>query len=238
MQEVTVSLDLADILREKIDDCAKFNRNVQVSKEVLDSYIHNKRILSQEETEQAEGFLFSRFLELFLDAKEALIIPEDAVHRIAAEYLTNFDDIGITYAYQDFYAYQFVDKLNDIVRRAAKVRELFTKKQPPPSVTKICREAYLSYLYGFHTSSVALLRTIIESMLKERLDIDIGELWKLNDLACDRGIYPKRIWHKVNQIRKEVNSFVHEVSMGKAPSESKNIQLIGIAQEVLKAILE
>lgn len=160
----------------------------------------------------------------------------DAAHRLASELTKDLDQIGITpLAYQDFYAYQFVEKLDDIVRRAFKVRDTFAKGQPPESVTRICREAYQSYLYGHHTAAVALIRSIVESTLKDRLDINIAALWKLNDLARDRGLYPKGIWHKIDPVRDEANTFIHEVSRGTLPSENENLKRIGLTQEILQA---
>lgn len=207
-------------------------------KEVLVAYL-NGQSLSEEEDKAATAYLRGRFLKLFLDSKEGLIIPDDAQHRLASELAKDLDQIGITLAYQDFYAYQFVDKLDDIVRRAFKVRDMFAKGRPPESVTRICREAYQSYLYGHHTASVALIRSIVESTLKDRLDIDIGELSKLNDLARDRGLYPtKGVWHKIDKVRDEANTFIHEVSRGKTPSEDRNLKLIGLAQEILQALIQ
>lgn len=234
---VPSSLNLADILRERIDDCAGFNRNTKVAKEVLVAYLNGKP-LSEEEDKAATAYLRGRFLKLFLDSKEGLIIPDDALHRLASELAKDLDHIGLTLAYQDFYAYQFVDKLDDIVRRAFKVRDMFAKGQPPESVKRICREAYQSYLYGHHTASVALIRSIVESTLKDQLHVDIGELAVLNNKALNDGLYPKGIWHKINKVREEANTFIHEVSRGKTPSEDKNLKLLGLAQEILQALIQ
>lgn len=234
--KVPWSPNLADILRERIDDCAGFNRNAEVPKEILVAYL-NGQSLSDEEDKAATAYLRGRFLKLFLDSKEGLIIPDDAQHRLASELAKDLDQIGITLAYQDFYAYQFVDKLDDIVRRAFKVRDMFAKGQPPESVKRICREAYQSYLFGHHTASVALIRSIVESTLKDQLHVDIGELWRMNDKALADGLYPKGIWHKIDKVKDEANTFIHEVSRGKTPSEDKNLKLIGLAQEILQALI-
>jgi hypothetical protein len=236
MKTIEVSLNLADILRERIDDCANFKRDAEVAKEVLAAYLSGKP-LSEEEAKEVEAYLYGRSLKLFLESKEGLIIPDDAMHRLAAELLKNLDNMEMTFAYEDFYGYQFVDKLNEIVRRAFKVRDVFTKERPPSNVRVLCHEAYQSYLYGYHTASVALIRCTVESVLKDRLCVDTGEFWKLNDLALEKGLYPKKIWYKIDQIRKLANIFVHEACKGKTPSESKNLELIGLAQEVLQALM-
>ena len=236
MKTITVSLNLADILRKTIDDCARYKRDAEVGEEVLAAYLSGKP-LPEDEDRQVEACIYARSLKLFLESKEGLIIPDDAIHRLAVKLLKNLDDIEITFAYQDFYGYQFVDKLDEIVRRAFKVRDVFAKGRPPSSATVLCQEAYQSYLYGYHTASVALARCIVESVLKDRLQVDTGELSRLNDLALERGLYPKKIWYKIDQIRKSANIFVHEACKGKTASESKNLQLIGLAQEVLQALM-
>jgi hypothetical protein len=68
------------------------------------------------------------------------------LNRLFTDDFQNSADIKIRWAYQDFYAYQFVDILNDIVRRAFKVRDSFAKKQPTERVKRLCREAYQCYL--------------------------------------------------------------------------------------------
>ena len=230
-------LNLANILRERIDACATFKRNKKISKELSEAFSDKNRILTVEESEQIEEFAVSRLLGLFLDTKETLLIPDDGLHKFASEFVTGLNGLDIDFAYQDFYAYQFVDKLNDIVRRALSVKELFTKNRPAEKVIKICREAYLCFLNGFHTASVVLIRSIIETVLKEKLNADIGELIVLNDTARQNGLYQGRIWHKIDQIRRDGNKYIHAISKGEIPSEHKNLQLLGIAQEVLQTIL-
>jgi len=241
MKHHTISADdlnLANILRERIDECAKYKRNVKISKELSEGCLDNNRILSKEELKQIDDALFSRALGLFLDAKESLIIPDDGLHQFASEILSDFEDFDIELAYQDFYAYQYVDKLDDVVRRALKVREIFTQNRPPAKVITICREAYTCFLQGFHTASVTLIRAIIESVLKDKLNEDIGGLGKLNHEAYEKkGLYSKQVYHKINKIRREGNIYIHGARLGKTPSEAVNFELLNISQEILKEIL-
>lgn len=236
MRKVAVSLNLADILRERIDECAKFKRNAKVSDDVLARFGQGKS-LSDEEAKQVVDAFLGRILELFLDSKQGLVIPDDAVHRVGGETFKNVDALGITLAYQDFYAYQFVDHLNDIVRRAFRVRDVFTRQRPPGSVMKLCREAYQSYLYANHTASVALLRSVVETTLKDRLGSDIGALRALNDAAVEKGLYGREIWLKVKQLNKEASAYIHDAAKGKSPSEAKNLEMIGLAQEIIQSLV-
>jgi hypothetical protein len=193
--------------------------------------------LSAEERSLVNEYLCSRLLSLFLDPKEPLVIPEDAYNRIETDIDGEIDKIDLSFTYQDFYAYQFIDKLADIVRRASSVRNLFVKKQPSKNVIKICREAYFSFLYGFHTASVSLIRAILVTMLKDHLNTDVGALGSLNNMAKERGIYGDKTWSMVDRIRIEANTYVREVSQGKSPSESKNLQILRYAQEVMERFL-
>jgi hypothetical protein len=235
MKTVTVSANLADILRERIDQSTNFKRTSTIDKNVLADYTAGKP-LSAEQAQAVADYLYGRFLRLFLDARETLAIPDDALHRLASELQKDTEELGLTFRYEEFYAYQFVDKLDDIVRRARRVRDVFTKRKAPPNVTALCREAYQAYVNGHFTASVALVRSLIESTLKIRLRVDFGELRQLNDLALQKVIYPKAIWNKVDQIRRQANAVIHGAASGNTASETQSLRLIGVAQEVLQVI--
>lgn len=241
MKTITISADLGDILREAIDNVARFKRDVALPEETLRAWKEGKSLSNDQDTTIVNG-LCGALLRIFLESKEGLVIPNDAVHRLAEEIHTDLDNylggIGIEFAYQDFYGYQLVDKLEGIVRRALKVRDVFAKNHPPLSVKRLCQEAYQSYLYGYHTASMALIRCMVEATLKDRLNIDVGELQELNDMALYGDFYKKKTWDKIDQIRRKVNSFVHEANRGKTPSEYENLKLLGLAQEVLQALME
>ena len=73
--------------------------------------------------------------------------------------------------------------------------------------------------------------------MKDCLNVDAGTLKLLNDIARDKKFYSNKTWGKVDRIRRDANTFIHGVSRGKSPSESKNLQLLGYAQEVMEDIL-
>lgn len=235
MKTVTASLDLDEILRERLDASATYKRNIKIPSELLADWESGKE-LSEEEDKKIHDYIFSKLLKIFLDAKGTLIIPDDAAHKFIAENVNNFGGTQIRFAYQDFYAYQFIDNLQDIVRRASKVRDVFAKKSVPEPVKRICKEAYLTFIYGYHTASIALCRSIVEAVLKNRLNIDIGELCRLNDIGLGQKLYPQKIWYKIDQIRKDGNKFIHAIDRDKNPSESDNLKILGYTQEVLQVL--
>lgn len=233
---IEVSLDLADILRQKIDECAKFKRNLQPYSEIVAAFLRGETLSAEDEKRTEEAF-FSMLLRLFLDNKEGLVIPDTALNRLAAQSLRALPDLEMKLAYQDFYSYQFVERLNDIVRRAFSVRDLFARSHPPEAVMRLCSEAYWCYLYGHHTASVVLIRSLIETALKDRLSVDISELFRLNKAGLDHHLYPKSVWQKIDEIRRQGNSFVHDAIAGRTASEATNLRLLGIAQEVLTVLI-
>lgn len=236
MKTIEISIELDDILRERIDEVATYKRNLKISKELSEKWKSNKE-LSEDEYKQIYDFLLAISLKIFLDSKETLIIPEDALNRFAQNIVKNLDELRMKFAYQDFYAYQFVDKLQDIVRRALKIREVFAKKNVSEETKTICKEAYLCFIQGYHVASIALCRSIVDVHLKERLNVEIGELGKLNDIAYDQGIYSKGTWDRINQIRRRGNEILHEIAKGKSPSEYDNLKILGLTQEVLQTFL-
>lgn len=236
MKTIEISIELDDILRERIDDVATYKRNLKISKELYEKWKADKE-LSEDEEKQIYDFLLAISLKIFLGSKETLIIPEDAFHRFAQNIVKNLNELRMKFAYQDFYAYQFVDKLQDIVRRALKIREGFAKENVSEKVKTICKETYLCFIHGYHVASIALCRSIVETLLKDRLNVDIGALEKLNDVAFSKGLYSKGTWGRIDQIRKGGNKFLHQIANGKVPSEYDNLKILGLTQEVLQTFL-
>ena len=236
METITVSLDLDEILRECIDRVAVYKRKIDNPDEILEKSKLGKE-LTEDEDKQLDDWIISSALKIFLNSKEMLIIPEDAAHKFADHIVKRLDDLKMKFAYQDFYAYQFVDKLPDVVRRAFKIRDVFSKKHISDEVKTICKEAYLSFIQGYHIASIALCRSIVESLLKDRLNVDIGELQKLNDIAYGQGFYLKRTWDRIDQIRRSANKFLHQISKGNTPSEFDNLKILGFTQEVLQTFM-
>lgn len=246
MKTVPVSIELDDILRERLDQCATVNPYINISKKLLEDCGAGKEISADEEN-QINDYLRSKFLKIFLDAKEALIIPDDAANKIINEdILKILDGLQIRFAYQDFYSYQFVDKLQDIVRRALMIQTVFVKKTVSEPVKKVCREAYLTFIHGYHTASIALCRSIIEALLKEKYKLPYWGTSKkktLGKILCDypllkKDLHAKKVFDKIEQIKEAGDKSLHQISRGKIPSESTNLKIITLTQDVLKTLMD
>ena len=229
---------LAEMLREQVDAVSSlrtWQKLTPTRRRLMDRFMdacRDGKPFSEQDAAQVEHVLSSFCLHSFLTAKEAFIIREDDdIARLAAEgAAANF--------YEEFYAYQFIEKLDGIARRAAKVRHAFARTHPSAKVVAMCREAYQTYIFGYHAASAALIRSILEAQLKECLGCEVGTIGPLNDRARDEGLYgpvPQQrrlpIWDKVNEVAKRANSSVHNA---KTPSEEENLHLIRLAQDVLQ----
>lgn len=173
-----------------------------------------------------------------MGAKETLIIPEDAGHKFAEDVVKDFGGLKMKFAYQDFYAYQFIDKLKDVVRRALKVKEVFSKKSVSEPVKMICGQAHLTFIHGYHTASIALCRSIVEASIKARYNINFGSLGTILNKypIVKKDLYAKKILDKILKIKETGDKSLHQVARGKIPSESTNLKILGLTQEVLQAL--
>lgn len=131
---------------------------------------------------------------------------------------------------------RFLDEAPSIIKRAIYLRQIFIGSTISQRVKELCKEAYLTYINGNYIASVVLLRSIVETVLLERLEIERSELWNLNDLAKENGLYDIGIWRKVDIIRKSVGNIVHNIFKAKL-SEEENRKLIILTQDILSHLL-
>lgn len=234
MKSVTISINWSNLLRDTIDSGAHYKRNVDIAE--FKRKLKEDNLSKEEKEELIQNTILSLSLKDFLNAKEGLVIPDDTKHKQFAQLIKDMP-IDLTLHYEDFYAYQLIDKLDEIVSRAFKVRDLFAKAHPPENIKRLCYEAYQCYLYGYHTASIIVIRSLVEAALKDRLSCDTGELRKLNDMGLESKLYQKNIWHKIDRIRNKANKFVHTAVSIEPPSEKENLDLLAFAQEVLQVLI-
>ena len=150
-------------------------------------------------------------------------------------FLLGREPIELTLAYQDFYAYQFLDMLNDNVRRALMIRNVFSKKSVPEEVKLACAEEYRCFLYGLNTASIVLCRAIVEASLKLALKLEVGTLETLNEFAHTKAkLISSDTYRKIDTVRKEANRYAHRVSQGKEPPGKKTLNILGLTQDILR----
>jgi hypothetical protein len=146
----------------------------------------------------------------------------------------NYDEI-ITY-YERYFFYKGINELDSLINRAVSLREVFVKKILSDKLLNYSKEACLTYIYGFHNASVILLRTILEQALKEKYNIDVGTLGKLNQELYDKGLISREIYDKINKVNRKASMAVHNLTHGKNISERDNKFLIETTQKILKLL--
>jgi hypothetical protein len=169
--------------------------------------------------------------------KDSVLLPDDNLSKDDAEYINEYySEIGKYMLYESYYVMKFLDEAPEIINRASKLKKIFIKENPSERVREFCKEAYLAYINGLFTSSVVLLRSIIETILKEKLGPDIGGLLKINDFAMKEGLYGKDIWRKIDYIRVKVNKLIHRINRISA-TEEINRKMIIYSQDILNKLL-
>jgi hypothetical protein len=103
-------------------------------------------------------------------------------------------------------------------------------------VAALCREAYGTYIHGYHLASVAVIRSVVEARLKEVLGKDLLAFEKdpsfreLQNLAREQGLYHEQIFKRIDEIRKCGNRALHNM---RQPTEQQNLTMIKHAQAAL-----
>ena len=214
-----------DILPDEIDDIIKkYERGEELTLEELGSLAAHK-VDCEFKINYKDGIL-SHDSFIFSDDKKELI----------TEITEEYSELGIYLLYESYYVMKFLDEAPSIITRALNLRQIFISRHPSQRVKEFCKEAYLTYINGNFIASVVLLRSIIETLLHEKLGIERSELWKLNDLAKERGVYGIGTWRKVDIIRDKARKIVHNIYK-QSLSEDENKKLIILTQDVLSHLL-
>jgi hypothetical protein len=235
-----VYLDLIRHIKQYLDKykCSFFDAITPEAEELFKKHERGEELELNEFILLADHVVKKMFKNEFKDAlskHESIVFPDLIRDDIAAiEELYN--DAGIYLLYESYYVMKFLDEAPSIIGRAIYLRQIFISGGISQRVREFCKEAYLTYINGNFIASAVLLRSIIETVLSERLDIDRTELWKLNDLAKERGLYDIGIWRKVDIIKKSVNNIVHNIFKKKL-SEDENKKLIILTQDILSHLI-
>lgn len=191
-----------------------------------------------------ESCMKALFLKTILEIKESIIIPDPILFvgdakillDIASEFMDNADNIVIRRIYEDYFIPKLIDGTPNMIRRAMVLRRYFCNNKPSDKLLQYCKEAFLTFIYGFHNSSVILLRTVLETALKEKFNVDVGTFGTLNNYLYKNGLIPKEVF-KINcKVNKDARDAVHNLAKGIEISEGKTKHLIEIASKNLKLI--
>lgn len=228
---------VAALLREQLDAVSslRVGKLRKTDADLLSEYLFGDEELSDPDKARAERIGASLLLLLVIGESKGLIVTDGAFTRILKEFerrirLSNRQ-------YEEFLAYEFIAKLADMGRRARMVHWFWVKTPPSRTVAALCREAYRTYIYGCHSASVALIRSVVEARLKEALGKDILSLEhdpgfrELEKEARSKGLYNAQVWARIKDIRQCAGRALHR---GRAPTEQQNLSMIKHAQVVLE----
>lgn len=235
MKVVTATLpSVAELLREQLDagSSLRVGKLRKTDPRLISEYLFGDKELSDRDKARAERIGTSLILRWVIGESGKLIITDDELGRLLKEHLRPSNA-----QYEEFLAYEFIAKLGDMGRRARTVYSLWVKNPPSGRVAALCHEAYQTYIHGYHSASVALLRSVVEARLKEALGIDVlsvdkdPNLYQLEQEARSKQLHNVQVWRRIDAIRKCARDALHR---GRVPSEQENLSMIKHAQVVLE----
>lgn len=190
MKKVTITADLPDMLREYLDQVVK-PREIP-SQEEIKTYLDDSESLDDSRKDIIEGYLTRKLVNIVIEQKESLTVWDwlgpwvpDASHKIYLE---------------DYYAYQFVEMLPQIVGRAQSLTALVVKNKPSEEIVHILREAFKSYIYGLYVACICICRCVLEQLLEE----------KLKDKPVPIGIYRRPDGREKGKFEALIHRALHE----------------------------
>lgn len=159
MKKLTITANLPNMLREYLDRVVKPHE--VPTQEEIKAYLDDSGSLDDARKEIILSDLTRKIVNIVIEQKESLTVLDglgpwlpDANHKVYLE---------------DYYAYQFVDMLPQVVERAQGLAALVVKKNPTSEIVFILREAFKSYVYGLHVACICICRCVLEQLLEESL---------------------------------------------------------------------
>jgi len=106
---------------------------------------------------------------------------------------------------------------NEFIERGVFLRNYFKLIPPyvkvgtniPEGIQDIYHESRLCFVYGRYSAVIALSRTVIETVLKNKFHLE-GNLKDIIEIAKDRGLISKGTTWNANKIRQVANATLHK----------------------------
>ena len=159
MRTVTITAYLPDMLREYLDQVVKPHE--VPTQEDIKAYFEDSGSLDDARREIIEAYLTRNLVNMVIEQKESLTVGDwlqpwvpDANHQIYLE---------------DYYAYQLVDLLPQVVQRAQSLAASIVQQRPTDEIVHFLHEAFKSYIYGLYVSCICVCRCVLEQLLEDKL---------------------------------------------------------------------
>jgi hypothetical protein len=159
VKQVTITANLPDMLRDYLDQVTK-PREIP-SQDEIKAFLDESNRLDDARKDIVAGYLTRRLINLVIDQKETLTVLDSLGPWVAGAEQNTY--------LEDYYAYQFVDTLPQIIERAQAVIAVLVKTPPRKEIIVILREAFRSYIHGLYVACVCICRCILEQLLEESL---------------------------------------------------------------------
>lgn len=159
MRTVTITANLPDMLRDYLDQVVKPHEIP--TQEEIEEYFADSDSLDDVRKDVIAGYLWRKFVNMMIEQKESLTVPEFLGPWVPDASNKNY--------LEDYYAYQMVDMLPQIVERAQALAVTIVKNKPSKDIVFILREAFKSYIYGLNVACICICRCVLEQLLEESL---------------------------------------------------------------------
>jgi hypothetical protein len=219
-----------ELLREQLDAVSslRVGKLRKTDPTLVSKYLFGDEELGDRDKARAERIGTSLLLRWVIGESGKLIVTDDEFARLLKEHIRPSNT-----QYEEFLAYEFIAKLGDMGRRARTVYSLWVKNPPSGRVAALCREACQTYVQGYHSASVALIRAVVEACIREKLGRDLGTLGPLNDRALEEKLYDRTVWERVKRLKQCGDKLLHR---GSIPTEEQNLSAIKHAQAALTVL--
>jgi len=237
---VTYHLDLVSHIKQYLEKfkCSFFDQVTEDVENAINKHQRGEELTPEELWKVAEHRVYHNFKIAFRNgilSNESIVLPDDKKELID-DLKEMYNKYGEYFIYESYYVMKFLDEAPEIVNRAISLKKIFVNKSPSQRVRDFCKEAYLTHISGHYIASAILMRSIVETILLDKFQIDRCPLWELNDAAKENSIYDYSIWEKIDFIRLEINNILHNIIKEKTTAE-KNIDIIKITQDILEYLL-
>ena len=100
----------------------------------------------------------------------------------------------------------------------------------PKEIEKRLHEATFCHIYGFYNASTAICRSVLEGLLKKKLQKEIPDVekWELKEMLRwleKKSVKEQQVAWNVKKVRKDANNILHNLHENMSKDKSKNILL-------------
>jgi hypothetical protein len=192
------------------------------SKPVLLSVEKKKKLKKEREN------LIDEYHELLIDL-DRIRVREWPGEKGLVDIIRKFVDFDMDTLWKDYNQYILDSYENsEILDRGAFCRNYFKLKPPyiragtkiPEGIQNIYHESRWCFVYGQYNASIALSRTVIETVLKAKFNLE-GTLDFIIDTAKKRNLISEGTFWKIDKVRRSANKILHQAKL-KTEKEAKN----------------